>query len=407
MTPSLPLIVLFILGITSIILAGYFSFKVTGIILNTETYNRNNAKTLLQKGRPEDWNAFRDADSSWIPNLRGIDLSKTNLKGANLRKAILDYANMEGSNLDDADLTEASLVNTNLSNTSLKMTCFDKSNLKNAKFINEDISDDIIITNNQDRLSSDQIISNKIDKDDSKDRSDLINMVYKDSNILYTMSPIQFEELIALILKKQGFIVELTSRFGDGGFDILLTQETPIGKNLFVVETKRFSKENLVGLNPIRALLGVVALQKANKGMFVTTSSFTKAAKDFANKSGMIELVDFNQILIWLNNIHIKSPFNKRQNTRKKQELPVTIKGINTNFDGKLIDISEGGICIKTSEKIRISHNEILKVDISNHKLNANVVWEKDQDKKYIIGLEFTNKLSDLEFLRISKEIYQ
>lgn len=51
----------------------------------------------------------------------------------------------------------------------------------------------------------------------------------------------------------------------------------------------------------MQRLLGVVSDEKVNKGVVVTTSRFTKGAKNFADKNPRIELIDGNQLVLLMN----------------------------------------------------------------------------------------------------------
>ncbi|WP_091689106.1 restriction endonuclease [Anaerocolumna aminovalerica] len=53
-----------------------------------------------------------------------------------------------------------------------------------------------------------------------------------------------------------------------------------------------------MGVQLVRSLLGVQSDRKANKAVLVTSSSFTKDARKFAERQQhLISLVDFNDLL--------------------------------------------------------------------------------------------------------------
>jgi hypothetical protein len=62
-------------------------------------------------------------DKGERPNLRGLDLSQTNLGGLDLRGVILTGSNLIGANLCGADLSGADLSNTALQEDSLAGIC--------------------------------------------------------------------------------------------------------------------------------------------------------------------------------------------------------------------------------------------------------------------------------------------
>ena len=68
------------------------------------------------------WNKWRKENPDVRPNLRGADLSYTNLIRANLTRANLIEVRLSGNNLRDANLSRASLLFADLSGTSLRRT---------------------------------------------------------------------------------------------------------------------------------------------------------------------------------------------------------------------------------------------------------------------------------------------
>lgn len=80
----------------------------------------------------------------------------------------------------------------------------------------------------------------------------------------------------------------------DGGRDIIATKAGINGKPVvFYIECKRYSRQNKVSVDLVRALYGVQTADKVNKACLVTSSYFTHDAVNFANEQNvMIDLVD-------------------------------------------------------------------------------------------------------------------
>ena len=78
-------------------------------------------------------------------------------------------------------------------------------------------------------------------------------------------------------------------RSGDGGIDGIINQDR-LGLDVVYVQAKRW--ENNVGAPEIAGFAGALAGQGANKGIFITTSDFTKAAKDYDAAGFKIILID-------------------------------------------------------------------------------------------------------------------
>lgn len=65
---------------------------------------------------------------------------------------------------------------------------------------------------------------------------------------------------------------------GDGGVDGVIEQD-PLGLDRIYVHAKRYGDGNNVGAGAIRDFFGSLDRFKANKGLFVTTSSFSPSAR--------------------------------------------------------------------------------------------------------------------------------
>ncbi len=69
-------------------------------------------------------------------------------------------------------------------------------------------------------------------------------------------------------------------RAGDGGIDGIV-KEDRLGLDVIYIQAKRW--EGAVGRPEIHKFAGALQGQRAKKGIFMTTSSFTKEAQDFAS----------------------------------------------------------------------------------------------------------------------------
>lgn len=118
---------------------------------------------------------------------------------------------------------------------------------------------------------------------------------------VYSLPPRKFEELVAELLYRQKWEVELTPESDDGGFDIYAVRTEGLGRVLFLVECKKWTPPNHVGVKVVRSLYGVVEEMKATAGTVVTTSYFTKRAKEFEERLEFrLHLQDFDALAIWL-----------------------------------------------------------------------------------------------------------
>lgn len=118
---------------------------------------------------------------------------------------------------------------------------------------------------------------------------------------LHDLSPRKFEELVASIFKDLGFDVTLTKATRDGGSDIIASIRNAVTSFLILVECKKYSPENKVGVGIIREVAGVHTLRNPSKSIIVTTSTFTNDAIDMASQlNERIDLKDYNNLKEWL-----------------------------------------------------------------------------------------------------------
>jgi len=137
--------------------------------------------------------------------------------------------------------------------------------------------------------------------DASSTNSEILGILKRDPELIRKLSPRRFEEIVAEILDKQGYEVELTPASGDGGFDIYAAKKERIGKFLYLVECKRYLPPNKVGVEIVRALYGVVQSKRATAGAIVTTSFFTSGAEAFQREAQhQLSLNDYIVLQKWI-----------------------------------------------------------------------------------------------------------
>jgi restriction endonuclease Mrr len=130
---------------------------------------------------------------------------------------------------------------------------------------------------------------------------ELIAYLAKRPELLRDLHPRKFEQVIAEIFKNKGFDVELTPATRDGGFDVLAARKDPFGENLYLIECKRYSLTNKVGVEVVRGLYGNKVAKRATMGIIATTSYFTRDAVNFASPLQYeLSLKDFDAVKMWL-----------------------------------------------------------------------------------------------------------
>lgn len=79
---------------------------------------------------------------------------------------------------------------------------------------------------------------------------------------------------------------------GDGGIDGVIDQDA-LGLARIYVQAKRYSADNVVGRPQIQGFVGALHGQQAHQGVFITTSSFSREAGEYARSvSASVILID-------------------------------------------------------------------------------------------------------------------
>lgn len=87
----------------------------------------------------------------------------------------------------------------------------------------------------------------------------------------------------------------------DGGKDIIAVVPTEIGKILCLVEAKHYRPRRPVQVGLVRQLYGTYTDYGANAAMLVTSSRFTRGAKEFQSRHEyQIQLRDFEHVVEWI-----------------------------------------------------------------------------------------------------------
>ena len=109
-------------------------------------------------------------------------------------------------------------------------------------------------------------------------------------------SPAFFERLVIDLLVTMGYGGTRTDagkaigKSGDDGIDGIINEDR-LGLDVIYIQAKKW--ENSVGRPEIQKFAGALQGQRAKKGIFITTSTFTKDAQDFAARiDSKITLVD-------------------------------------------------------------------------------------------------------------------
>ncbi len=115
------------------------------------------------------------------------------------------------------------------------------------------------------------------------------------------LTPVEFEHLIIALVRGLGYCGERGSVKhiggpGDGGVDGVVFQDRLELERVYL-QAKKFRSDHKIDTGTMNAFVGALAVKKAQKGVFVTTSFFTPSAEAIAHDSPYrIALIDRNKL---------------------------------------------------------------------------------------------------------------
>ena len=141
-------------------------------------------------------------------------------------------------------------------------------------------------------LDDQEIVEKLIEKRNNEVKIELLNK-------LRETDPIFFEKLVVKLLDAMGYSgkngnVKVTPQSNDGGIDGIINQD-PLGTSTVYLQVKRYAEKNIIGRPAIQAFFGALASVNAGRGVFITTSSYSRGALDFARNQGIV-LIDGIQL---------------------------------------------------------------------------------------------------------------
>lgn len=121
------------------------------------------------------------------------------------------------------------------------------------------------------------------------------------ADLISAMKPAAFEQLVIRLLLKMGYggfrtdAGTVVGGPGDEGIDGII-KEDRLGLDVVYLQAKRW--QNVVGRKEIQSFVGSLAGKQAQKGVFITTSSFASTATDYVRNLPNVKviLVDGEQL---------------------------------------------------------------------------------------------------------------
>jgi restriction system protein len=154
-----------------------------------------------------------------------------------------------------------------------------------------DDQSDEVVNSPDSEITPQERIESAVSEIESALASDIVQRVRN-------LSPKFLEVVVLELLHAMGYgasesSIEHVGGPGDEGVDGIIHQDS-LGIQRIYVQAKRYKAENSIGRPEIQKFVGALAGQGANGGVFITTSSFSADAKDYASKnlSARVVLID-------------------------------------------------------------------------------------------------------------------
>lgn len=109
----------------------------------------------------------------------------------------------------------------------------------------------------------------------NSDYKENIERAIEDTEFLDNMNYEDFEKMIYEYLKAQNFSIIYQGQTRDKEYDFQIPK-----LNCFV-EIKKYNRNSKISLSAIRAFLGIIVENNADRGIIISSSEFTKSAIDF------------------------------------------------------------------------------------------------------------------------------
>ena len=159
---------------------------------------------------------------------------------------------------------------------------------------NSDENSSKTVTTPESEITPQERIETAVGEIESALAADIVQRVRK-------LSPKFLELVILELLHAMGYgasdtDIEHVGGPGDEGVDGVIHQDA-LGLQRIYVQAKRYKAENTIGRPDIQKFVGALSGLGANGGVFITTSTFSAEAREYANKnlSARIVLIDGNE----------------------------------------------------------------------------------------------------------------
>lgn len=137
---------------------------------------------------------------------------------------------------------------------------------------------------------------------------DQLNQALKDDLLqrVLSLSPARFEMLVIQLIVRMGYggsfeeVSQLLGKAGDEGVDGVIKEDV-LGLDNVYIQAKRWTQGS-IGRPEVQSFVGALQGKGANKGIFITTATFTKDAWHYAEslKGIKVVLIDRDKLLDYM-----------------------------------------------------------------------------------------------------------
>lgn len=106
------------------------------------------------------------------------------------------------------------------------------------------------------------------------------------SDAIDQLDGFDFEEFIAHVFNMNGLKANTTPKTRDGGKDVIVKDK---GKIMYI-ECKHYAEENKITVNYIHKLISACVIDNVKRGIFITTSNYSKESIKIANKCKVVNI---------------------------------------------------------------------------------------------------------------------
>ena len=159
--------------------------------------------------------------------------------------------------------------------------------------VEDSLTGDVVSEQKQEGISSGKSPQEVLEIANESIRAELVQELL---DTVLSCSPTFFEDLVVDLLLKMGYggsirdAGERIGQSGDGGIDGII-KEDRLGLDVIYIQAKRW--QGSVGRPEIQKFVGALQGQRARKGVFITTSTYTADAKSYAeNIDTKVVLID-------------------------------------------------------------------------------------------------------------------